>query len=261
MCEKKNERTRVTSRNMVLTPQPQRQTFPYARTRSAKTQQALAKRGIPELRVPLQPGMQGLAEPSGRIGCLIPGTRQDAWTLEASYCRVYYAANKAANGWFPNLPGSESYAYSDIAGVLKKYSQEVKAGRCPEYVVNPEAPVAYPADKEAVIRLIAQRTPEFSGRYQDAEAFVRVVFWHVMALYDDDNSAIRPDVIWPRTVDASNPRDPALARYFKTYEDQLERQKSDNFLNPINDLLTNVMYVAIGIGAIYLLGPMIFRGK
>ena len=206
-------------------------------------------------------GGRGLEEPSGRIGCLIPGTRQDGWTLEASYCRVYYAANVSANSLFPEVPFSESYSYQDIVAVLKKYSSEVRAGRCPEYYKNPDYPGQFPVSSETVINYITPRVPEAAGRYKSPKDFVRVVFWHALDLWLQDDSAIRPDVIFPGTVDVTNPNDPALARYYKTYENQLERQKTDNFLNPINSLLTNVMYVAIGIGAIYLLGPMIFSSR
>lgn len=209
----------------------------------------------------LRPGAKGISEPSGRIGCLIPGTRQDAWTLEASYCRIYYAANVAANSLFPEVPFSESYAYADIAAVLRKYSAEVKAGRCPEYTKNPDYPGQFPVSQETVINYITPRVPDAAGRYQSPKDFVRVVFWHMVDLWSEDESAVRPDVLWPGTVDVTNPNDPALARYFKTYENQLERQKTDNWLSPINDILTNVLYVAIGVGAIYLLGPMIFSSR
>lgn len=208
-------------------------------------------------------GVRGLSEPSGRWGCLVLGTRPQPGSTEESYCMVYYRANKDANALFPS-PLAESYEYQDVAAVLNYYSDGVKKGQCPEYYpfinANGKQANAVAVDYKAVIRYLVLRLPELK-KYTSAEAFIQVVFYSAGVLYKENATSVRPDVLWPKTADSTNPGNPIMNAWFEKRSDDLQSQQEKSVFSGVNDLLSNILTIAVIGGAIYLFAPMIVGRK
>jgi hypothetical protein len=182
---------------------------------------------------------------AGRLKCLTPGFRPDAYTMPDTVCRIYYYANRHANSYFPTLPGSESYAEADIDAVVRRYYEDAKNGKIPEY----------PTAKQAVIDHLAKVVPA-AKRYSIPTDFIRVVmYWLERAV---DVGAARPDLLRPRSVDVTNPSDPVLNEWYRRREQQMAQAKPSAFAE-VTNLLQTVMMVAVIGGAVYLLAPMFMR--
>lgn len=204
-----------------------------------------------------------LAEPTGRFGCLVYGTRPDPATIEETYCTIYYLSNKKANAAFPT-PMTESYKYADIADVFNAYIEGVRNGECPEYTkfYDNDTPVnKAPVDYKAAVKYIVKRVPQLN-KYTDPSAFVRTMFWHAIDSYKRDAKSIRPDVLWPLTVDSRDAGNPYVNEWFGKREEAVKEAQDDKGpLDKVNDLLSNVLMLAVVGTALYLLAPLIFSRK
>lgn len=201
----------------------------------------------------------GLAEPSGRFGCLVLGTRPAPGTIESTYCNIYESSNKAASNLFPYAPFSESYEYADIASVFNLYINGVRNGECPEYFAykNDRSKNKVPVDSSAVVTYIVQRLPELS-KYTKPDEFVRFMFYIAGDLYRQDIKYVRPDVLWPATIDSRKPGNPEMDDYYD--RQQKESEDKGSIFTGVNDLLSNLLTVVVIGGAIYFLLP-VFSSK
>jgi hypothetical protein len=206
----------------------------------------------------------GLSEPSGRWGCLVLGTRPEPGTVEETYCVVYYASNKNANAAFPSVPFTESYEYADIASVFNTYIRGVRKGECPEYFpyVNTNGKVSNKTtvDYKAVIKYVADRLPELK-KYTSAAAFVATMFYHAGDEYKKNSASIRPDVLWPLTVDSRDQSNPYMNQWFNMREDKLKVDTENSAFSGINDFMSNLLTLVVVGGAIYYFAPIIFSRK
>jgi hypothetical protein len=203
-----------------------------------------------------------LAEPTGRFGCLLIGTKPDVATLEETYCNVYSEANHKATAAFPWIPGSESYAYPDIARVFNVYIDGVRKGECPEYFPYKENGTlvnAAPVNWENAVNYIVKRVPELR-KYTSASGFVQTVFYHAGDLYALNEKFIRPDTLWPLTFDSRDPGNPRMNKWYNERQEDLKEEsekKKGGPLDDFNDLISNLLTLAIvGIG-VYVAMPLI----
>lgn len=207
----------------------------------------------------------GLAEPSGRWGCLVLGTRPEPGTIEETYCTIYYASNKSANAAFPLVPLTESYAYVDIDSVLNTYIRGVRKGECPEYFPFTDSHGTQAnkttVDYKAAVKYIVDRLPALK-KYTSPAGFVQTVFYHAGDEYAKNAKAIRPDVLWPITVDSRDQSNPYMNEWFdKRLQDIKDAAKEGGAFSGINDLLSNILTLVVVGTAIYLIAPVIFSRK
>lgn len=201
----------------------------------------------------------GLAAPSGRVGCLVLGTRPSPGTIESTYCNIYESSNKAASSLFPYAPFSESYEYADIASLFNLYINGVRNNECPEYFAfeNDPSKNKVRVDSAAVVKYIVQRLPELQ-KYTKPDEFVRFMFYTAGDLYRQNIKFVRPDVLWPLTVDSRNPGEPKMNEYYD--EQQKESESKGSIFTGVNDLISNLLTVVVVGGVIYFLLP-VFTSK
>lgn len=212
-----------------------------------------------------QTGISDLAEPSGRWGCLVLGTRPSPGTIEESYCTVYYWANKDANGAFPYVPLSESYLYADIAAVFNVYIAGARSGECPEYFPLKDtngAPInKTTVDYKKVVDYIVKRIPTLK-KYVSPAAFVQTVFYTAGDQYRKDTKSIRPDIIWPASIDSRDPGNPIMNEWYdKRQQEVVAARNKDGVFSGVNDLLSNILTLVVVGTAIYLVAPLVFSRK
>lgn len=223
-------------------------------------------RPLTSSRYPVPP-TGGLA--GGRLDCLTPGFRPDPWTFEASYCRVYNAANKNANDAFPYVPGSEAYAIEDVTNLIKKYVEGVQQGKIGEYsdlqlegaVPSRTGRLVSRGYPESVIRWLTLSSPE-ARKYSDPEGFVRVImYWLDRLAYtmEGKSPAVHPGLAWPRSADSRDPQNPVASTYYTNQVEAAERAAQNSVFGEANDFMRNILFVAIGIGAVYVLWPLLVR--
>ena len=209
----------------------------------------------------------GLA--GGRLDCLTPGFRPDPWTFDASTCRIYNAANKNANDSFPYLPGSEAYALEHIASTINKYIDGVQRGKIPQYsdlMLDGATPsrsgkLVAAGNPAAVIQWLTLNAPD-ARRYSNPENFVRVVlYWMDRLAYtlEGNAPAVHPGMAWPLTADARDPQNPVASTYYTNQVEAVKRDAQNSLFGDANEFMRNILFIALGIGAVYVLWPLIIH--
>ena len=205
--------------------------------------------------------IRGLAAPTGRFGCLIPGTRPGKGTIEATYCNIYESVNKWANSGFPYVPFSENFEYGDVAAVFSLYIQAVREGQCPEWypIGNPPQNKTN-VSSDGVIAYLTPRLQKYLGKYTDPAGVIRSFFYIAGDLYKQDMTGgtayINPTVLWPKTYDDTT-YNPAVSEYYKKQQEEADKSA----FSGVNDLLSNILTVVVVGGAIYFLAPIFFSKR
>lgn len=208
----------------------------------------------------------GLSAPSGRWGCMIPGTTAPKGSIEATYCNIYEASNKWAHPYFPWAPLSESYEYADVAAVFNMYIKGVRLNECPEWypVGNPPTNKTR-VDSEGVVNYVTKRLTSQLSKYTDPKELVRTFFYIAGDLYKKDlekgTAYVNPTVLWPLTYDDRVSQPGAVDDYYKKIKDEAAKSGDQSIFSGANDFLSNILTLIVIGGAVYFLAPIIFSKR